>query len=365
MFSRAQQLRRVQSIRDFYMGWGGKPTLTDVARKAGVSIATVSNALSGKGSLSPATRERILEIVRELGYQPDRVARTMRMGRTEIVGLIVPDLSDPFYMDIAQEIERSARNAGKCLFLMNADNQIDAFRRNVDRLVEHRVEGLIWCPIGNDGSEAEIVRAADIPSVVIDCSSDICDYVVANYSDGGRQIAERLNELNTKRLLMIRRPQGVYRDDERIKGVRSNLSANTEIIAEVQQPFGKELSGLVVDQLKNLDADAIIAPNDVVALKLVAWLKQNGRRVPEDVVVIGFDDIAYAKTSGPTLSTVYQPAQQIGQDAIALLARRTLDPHAALESRILEVKFVSRRSTTREGSCETRQPNKTSSAVVL
>ena len=148
------------------MGWGGKPTINDVAREAGVSNATVSYVLSGKGSVGQNTRERILKVVDKLGYQPDHIARTMKMGRTDTIGLIVPNLVDRFLIQIVRDVERITREQGKCIFLVNIDDQPDNLSSGIARLIKHRAGGILLC---DDGQvPIALLEEANIPSLVLE-----------------------------------------------------------------------------------------------------------------------------------------------------------------------------------------------------
>ncbi|WP_455385516.1 LacI family DNA-binding transcriptional regulator [Acidihalobacter prosperus] len=315
-------------------------TLKDVAKAAGVSTATVSHVLNGTKSVADGTRERVEAAVDALGYRLSQPARTLRTGRHRVLGLLLPDLTNPFFPALAKAVAETARKLGYGLMLSEsgADSQSES---QALAAIEQRVDGVVWVP------EAPHPQHLPYrPTVIIDrVGPELAafDSVSSDHQAGGRLQARLALELGHRRIGLLAGPADSI-------SARSRREALCEALGEVRPewivevPFSLELPSEAVERLAGSEATLVIAANDAVAIGALRVLKAHGRRVPQDVSLIGFDDIPWAALVEPPLSTVRQPVQAIGRRAVELLHRRLSGQGGEPEHLVLPVEYVERGS---------------------
>src|SRR5215218_8164029 len=199
-------------------------TMTDVARLADVSVATVSHVINGTRFVSPERADRVRSAMDELGYTPDATARSLRVGRTETIGLIIPDNSNPFFAELAHRIEESGFNAGYTTILANSNERPDRERKYVSTLISKRVDGLIIAPSrGDDGTLTPILRSAAIPVVVIDRELPDADVVLYDNVGGSYAATSHLIELGHRHIACVTGPADVVPAAQRVIGFRRAL----------------------------------------------------------------------------------------------------------------------------------------------
>ena len=294
------------------------PTIRDVASAAGVSQATVSRALSMPELVRPGTRARVEAAARRLGYRPNRAARGLITGRTGNLGLIVPDLSNPFFASVVKGVQAAARAADYSVFIADTDEEADA---EVDllRALAKQVDGLILCsPRAPDeelaavGSESTVVlmnrKAGDRPSVTVD------------NADGMRQALDHLAALGHRRVAFVAGPRTSWSNDQRECGLRQAAEAGGVDLVHLGY-FPPQFEGGVAaaDLALASGATAVIAYNDVVALGLLSRLGARGVPVPGGLSVVGCDDIGMSVMSQPALTTVSVPKRSAGRATVGLL----------------------------------------------
>jgi len=317
-----------------------RATLRDVAAAAGVSPATASYALSGGKPVSDEARGRVQAAAERLGYRGHRVARALRTGRSESLGLVLPDLTNPFYPALAQAIEARARRFGYALVLVDCGRSPATERRGLRLMQEHGVDGLIWIPLPG---RADPERPA-CPTVVIGRARPGVDTVVSDDVAGGRLVAERALRLGHERVLLLLGPADATATRRRREGLLAGLAGRAEVVGELHAPFATELPPGVAAALAATDATFVACGSDVIAVGALEALRVAGRRVPDEVSVVGFDDIAWARLVTPALTTVAHAVPELGAAAVDLIVDRLREPNQPARDCVLPVVLVPRAS---------------------
>jgi LacI family transcriptional regulator, galactose operon repressor len=291
-------------------------TLQDIAKATGKTVSTVSYALSGRGSISEATRARIVQCAQELGYQPNLVARSLVTQRTSTIGLIVTDIANPFYGEVAQAVERAANPAGYRVLFVSSDRDDALSRGLLEDLVARRVDGIIAMPGGLSVATIRGVVPVDRP--VVWClweeeSQALTRAVGVNFVTGGRLVAEHLTGLGHRRAAIV--VQGPERNGTST-GHGARLQGYRHGLALAGWPLDETLIGLGNSTIESgytaalalldlpVPPTAIFATNDLMAAGVLAAARARGLQVPRDLSVVGFDDIVTAAHFGPPLTTV-------------------------------------------------------------
>lgn len=319
-----------------------RPTIKDVARLAGVSIGTVSFALNGTGPVGSDVRKRVLTAVDELGYRSNQSARSIRTGRSQTIGLVLPDLTNPFFPQLAQAFEEAASEAGYAVLLVDSQNGRTE-RQGLERLDRHGVDGICWCPASEHDAAAEI--GLTIPIALIDRPLPGYDVVLSDFRAGGELLARHVVDAGFDAIGLLTGPDDLPGAKQRRGSFRHALGASSNIRWEVTTPYSLELSQEAIQHLSRFDVDAVVCPNDMAAIAVIHFLNDKGRTVPDDVAVLGFDDIPWATIVRPHLTTVRQPIGDLGREAFALLMCRIGMPSAPRRTISLDVTFVERNST--------------------
>ncbi len=319
-----------------------RPTLRDIAKLTGVSAATVSYVLNGKGSVGANVQKRVRETAKQLGYRANHVAKATRTGQTLSMGLILPDLKNPFFPQLAQTVQGAARRAGYAVFLVDSEGSVEVEQESAEDLIRRGVEGIIWCPATERDSLAEY--RDDVPIVVVDRPLPNYDTISSDYHAGGGLLAEHLLSYGHKRIGMVVGPQSLSSARQRRDGFVEHLGGQAVVAWEVENPFSIDLSEQTHRHLRELDVTAIVCGNDFIAIGVIRALHELGCRVPQDVSVVGFDDIPWAAFSIPALTTVRQPFSALGREAAALLIRRIMGDESPLATLALDMRLVPRGS---------------------
>lgn len=305
-------------------------TSRDVAQLAGVSQMTVSRVLQGSDKVAPETRERVLAAMEEAGYRPHAAARTMRTRRTSTVGVVVADITNPFYPQLLETVGQALEAAGQRMVLWNAPGPGGSSALRA--LDEGTVDGLIFTTV-TEGAEqlADELRRGD-PIVLLHRGLDslVCDQVTTDNLAGGRAVADYLVATGHTRIGFLRGPELPSTSRHRERGFRDRL-------AELGRPLAAELTaqgGFAHDVARSAMREllsrenpptAVFCANDLTALGAVDGAVSMNRRVPEDVWVIGYDDIAMTSWDSYDITTVRQPIAEMARTAVRLLLERVED----------------------------------------
>ena len=311
-------------------------TISDVAKLAGVSHQTVSRVINNKAEVSPETRKLVLAVIEETGYRPSGLARGLATSRTATIGMVVPDISNPFFSDLARGIEITAHDRGYNVFLCNTDENPQRELDALYSLDQKQVDGVILSGLRQKGPE--LSKALKHFSAVVFVNRIIEDHpfpaVMNNDRLGAREAVQHLINLGRTRVGMLLGPEFSYSGFCRQLGYNDALTAaglpyEDELVVHGPPtvPGGADAARQLLQQ--SPDVDALFCYNDLVAVGAIQTCKALGRRVPDDVAIIGFDDIYLASLVTPSLSTCHVPLDEMGHQAMMLLLRqiegKTLD----------------------------------------
>ncbi len=303
-------------------------TIADVARRAAVSTATVSRVLAGLGHATPETQARVLEAARELDYRPSAIARSLKRQSTQTFGLIVTDIENPYFPELVRVVEDAARAEGYSILLCNAADDPDREMFYLDLLVERRVDGLIIAASSLGARHGEWLAAAPLPVVLINTAAPDVDLpsIASDNRDGGRQSADHLLALGHRRFGYLMPPPRNADAPERLAGVRDGLDAaglgSDAVVVATGAPLVGGGEAAMLELLDRAPATtAVVAYNDLMAIGAMRALRRRGRRVPADVSVVGFDDVALSAYVDPPLTTIAQSTAEMGRWAVEQLTR--------------------------------------------
>lgn len=300
-------------------------TIRDVARLAGVSPSTVSRALSLPDVVNAATRARVRAAAEQLGYAPNKAARGLITGRTGNIGLVVPDLANPFFPSVVKGVQARARMHDVAVFLADTDEDVASEVSLVNALAK-QVDGLILCsPRASDDELAAIAAESNV--VLVNRLVEGVPAVTFDNEGGMRQAIAHLAALGHRKIAWVGGPVNSWSGAHRIIGLYAAAHDHGVELAEVGH-FAPTYEGgmAAADQAVATGATAVVAYNDLVAIGLLARLHARGISVPGDVSVVGIDDIAMAAMSRPALTTVRLPKQKSGEIAVELLLAMIDDP---------------------------------------
>lgn len=292
------------------------PKINKIADAIGVSTATVSNALSGKGRVSVKTAELVRQTARELGYVASPAGRALRTGKSRVLGLVLPDIANPLFPQIAQAIDAAAGRAGYGVLIGDSRGDIHTQTETIRRLLERGVDGMVVVP--RRGS-----RIADVgcPVAMIDTPSTPGNTVAADHWQGGQQIAAHLADLGHRRVAIIGNNPDSNVQNDRVGGMRSIRGLSTEIMwTERIEKDGHADGALGLAEKIDRGITAFATVSDLLALRVLMELHRAGIRVPEHASVTGFDDLIWARVITPSLTTVRMDMATIAELAVTALA---------------------------------------------
>jgi LacI family transcriptional regulator len=335
-------------------------TRDDVARRAGVSVATVSYVLNaGPRGVSDEKRRRVLQAVAELGYRPNAIARSLRARRTHILGLVLPNTANPYFAALSHAIEEVAAERGYQVVVSNAAESPERETRQIEALLQLQVDGLLWIPADLSQTSHPSVPP-EVPAVQVDRAlpqgpgAARFDAVGADNRAGGTLAAEHVVALGHRRVAVVSGPADHRHAQDRLSGTRVAMAAAGLDLPPRWIAYGAfdYASGAIATTrwLKSeasLRPTAILCANDVMAIGALHAASELGVHVPDDLSVVGFDDIPAAAYAVPALTTVAQPVAEMGVAAVTrLLARIEMPGDPALPAhQVLPVRLVVRRST--------------------
>lgn len=303
-------------------------SMRDVAQAASVSVGTVSNVLNSPDKVSPATIARVHAAIDDLGFVRNDAARQLRAGRSRCVGLVVLDVGNPFFTDVARAAERRAAEHDLAVLLGTSDEDEAKERAYVDIFQEQRVFGLLVSPIGDDLGRLETLRRLGTPVVLVDRdgTGTPFDSVAVDDVEGGRLAVQHLIETGRRRIAFVGGPSTLRQVADRHRGARHAVDDADGVGLEVlETPTLSVFAGRAVgeDLLRRTPADrpdGVFCANDLVAIGVLqAFTMLADARVPEDVALIGYDDIDFARSAVLPLSSIRQPTARIGTTAVDLL----------------------------------------------
>jgi LacI family transcriptional regulator len=325
-------------------------SVRDVAALAGVSVGTVSRVVNGRPDVTPKLRARVEAAMTELDYQPNHLARNFRRQRSRTIGVVVPDITAPFFAELVKQIEAAAVAADYTVLVGNSANRPDRERAYLARLREHVVDGLVFAP----STEATEVAPGDRSRVVVvDREIPGLDLVACDHEAGAREAVRHLLDLGHRRVACVSGPLDVPVFRQRFAGYREEMAPvlAREGIDPVDyarfEPLAGERGLEAAGELLALETPptAIFATSDQQAIGVLRACADRGLRTPEDVSVVGFDDIPLAELMQPRLTTVRQPTEEIGRLVVERLMSRLDDRDQPAQRHVLPGELVVRASS--------------------
>ncbi|HEX5810084.1 MAG TPA: LacI family DNA-binding transcriptional regulator [Anaerolineales bacterium] len=327
-------------------------TIREVAESAGVSYATVSHVINNTRIVSPETRERVLAAMNTLNYRPNMLARSLRQGKTNTLGLVLPDSANPFFAEISRAIEDEAFKKGYSVFLCNTELDTERELFYVDVLSKKQVDGIIFVAAGDQADSLDFLRHRNMPVVMIDrdLPNVEVDAVLTDHQQGGWLATRHLIELGHTHIACIAGPSSITPSAERITGYRMALEQaglpcdeNLIVRGDYHAQSGMEATRLILEM--NPRPTAIFALNDLMALGALRAAAEAGYSVPRDLAIIGYDDLELAHFTNPPLTTIAQPKKEIGAQAVNLLVDRMSSRNRPPSRVVLAPALIVRRST--------------------
>ncbi|MDN4481081.1 LacI family DNA-binding transcriptional regulator [Demequina muriae] len=332
-------------------------SVREVAARAGVSVGTVSNVLNRRDAVRPATVERVERAIDELGYVPNDAARQLRAGQSTTIALVVLDIGNPFFTDVARGAEERAVESGYTLLLANSDDSVERESAHLDQFERQRVAGVLVVPTSSAQPRVSQLRAHGVPVVLVDRGT--ADATLASVAvddvEGGRLAAEHLLSQGRRQLVFVGGPEDLPQVQDRSAGAHSAVGAvegagilhvpTAALTLDDGMSAGAEVRALV----RAGRCDAVLAANDLLAIGVQQALLSGPDPVgiPREVALVGYDDISFAAAAVVPITSVRQPRRVMGATAVDLLLREAgLAPAAAREHVVFQPELVVRASST-------------------
>ncbi len=334
-------------------------TISDVARRAGVSTMTVSRVVNGTGYTSTETRARVEAAIEELGYVPNALARQLRSKRTKTIALVVSDISNPFFTTIARGVEDVAMGHGFSVMYCNTDESEAEEEQYLLMLVERQIDGILLVPARSSGESFRLLRTHRVPVVVLDrrIDADAVDSVRCDSEAGAHALTRHLLELGHRDIAVLTGRETISTSVDRVAGCRRAMEEAGHVLSDERVQFGGYLFGKsnqadghrmaqqVLDATGPLPT-AMFCANNFIAFGAIRALRERGLRVPDDMSVVAFDDLPAEWVSEPFLTCAAQPAYDIGHCAAERLLGHISGGHEPSgESVVLPYELIIRRSS--------------------
>ena len=333
-----------------------KLTIKDIARMAEVSTATVSMILNNKdGNISAVTREKVLRIVKENNYIPNTMARSLVTRQTKTIGLVIPDIVNPFFPELARGAEDKASEAGYSIIYCNTDDDLEKEEKYINMLAEKMVDGIVFTHSAKRTSGLSPIDRGNIPVILIDRdleSSNVKGKVLVDNLEGAYKAVRHLIDKGYKKIAFITGALTSTTAKDRLAGYRkaleeSGIEYNKNYIraGQYKSEWGLTAAKQLLDE--GLDFDAVFCGNDLIAISVIKLLKSKGFTIPNDVGIVGFDDIYMASVVEPGLTTIKQPNYEMGYKAVEMLIEVLEKSGEPSEQKtiILDTELIIRKST--------------------
>jgi LacI family transcriptional regulator len=313
---------------------GAPISIRDVAAHAGVAVGTVSNVLNRPDIVAASTRERVHAAIKALGFVRNESARQLRAGRSRMIGLIVLDVANPFFTDVARGVEDEVIKSGLAVILCNSDDQGSRENGYLDLLEEHRVQGILITPVSQDSAHLAEIQARGTPVILVDSrgrAGGQCSVAVDDVH-GGDLAVSHLLETGHERIAYLGGPPNLRQVADRREGALRALAragASQADLVVIETPAlnvaaGRAAGAAIADADPADRPTAVFCANDLIALGLLQAMTQRAIKVPHDIAIVGYDDIDFAAAAAVPLSSVRQPRHEIGSAAAQLLLEEAM-----------------------------------------
>ncbi|MHB1305582.1 MAG: LacI family DNA-binding transcriptional regulator [Limisphaerales bacterium] len=329
----------------------GSVTIREVAARSKVSTATVSRVLAGLDGAGTAVRDRVFQAARSLNYHPNRLARGLRVRQRKMVGVVIPDLQNPFFTGVVYGVESVLCEAGYTLLLGHSDGLATRERTHLGEFRSEGAAGVVLIPGNAPEADYSSLRTWDTPVVAVDrAPSGIeVDLVATSNRDGARVAIQHLLALGHREIALINGPEGFDVTRDRLAGYREALSAagvfgrdEWVVSGDFRQAGGQRAMDRLLDLAR--PPRAVLVANNLMTLGALQAIHERGVRIPDDLAVVGFDDMPWATSLRPPLTAVAQPAEELGRAAAQLLIERLHSPGRLVRQVILPTRLVIRAS---------------------
>jgi LacI family transcriptional regulator len=329
-------------------------SIKDVANRASVAVGTVSNVLNYPDRVSQRTKERVLRAIDELGFIRNDAARQLRAGQSRTIGLIVLDVGNPFFTSVVRAAEDAAALQGSAVLLGDSGHNAGRESNYIDLFQEQRVQGLLISPVGDVTDRLDQLRERGVPTVLVDRLADDSKYSSVSVDDdaGGYLAARHLLDTGRRRLAFVGGPTSIRQVADRLQGaqraVKEEPDATLEVLDSDGQTVlaGRSVGNMLVERGRGDLPDGIFCANDLLALGVMQSLSMtHALRIPEDIALIGYDDIDFAVSAVVPLSSIRQPTEALGRTAIELLAEELESDSPRHRAVIFTPELVVRQST--------------------
>lgn len=325
-------------------------SIREVAQKAGVSPSTVSRVINGSARVDPAKAERVRAVIAETGFKPNELARALYKKSSKIIGVIVPNIENSFFGELARAIEEEAFKNGYRILLCNSLNDTEKEVLNISTLDQLNADGIIIMTSSEDLKSR--IGNCDIPFVILDREIEGLDEIACIESDhykGGKLAAQHLLDCGCKNIICMRGPQRFSSGQQRFQGYlevcREHGLEEQWMDCDYDYEDGLRVAEALLE--KYPDADGMIACNDMVAIASYKVLRQKGYRVPEDIQLIGFDNIRFSRLFTPEFTTIIQPIKDLGRVAVSAIVQN--GKGISVPKKLLfDVSLVERQTTKRK-----------------
>ena len=329
--------------------------MRDVAEQAGDSVTTVSHVINNSRPVNPETKTRVEQAMQVLGYQPNVLARSLRRGKSQTIGVILPDNANPYFAEVVRGIEDTSFSNGYSVMLCNSDNDLEKEHLYTNVLIEKQVDGIIFVAAGLSEENINNLQKRGVPSVLVDrqVPGVEIDSVFGDNQAGGFLAVNHLVGLGHTAIACITGPRGVRSSSERIAGYRQALEAagiHPDPGSVVEGDFLVQSGYAGAERLFKSDntPSAIFACNDLMAIGAYRYAHEKQLRIPQDLSIIGFDDIRLAEFINPPLTTIRQSKAKMGAQAAELLLGRIANGNQSFRQEIIPVQLVVRSSTAQK-----------------
>lgn len=329
----------------------GKLSIKDIAKRAGVSIATVSRVLNKNGRYSRETEEKILKIIEESGYRRNVNAKSLRTKKTQTIGVIVPDITNEFFAKIIQSVERNAMKYDYSVFVCNTDEDEAREQMQVKNLLEKFVDGIIYIS-GKTKSGEEVEENIGIPVVYIDRYISASKmYVQSDNKEGGYLATKELLSAGCENIMIIKDFRQISSIISRYEGYKMALkeagkSVDENLIHNVDHVNYEEAKKGVLEKINSgIKFDGIFATNDWMAIGAISALREREIKIPEEVKIVGFDNMSISEITSPSITTIHQDSEKLGEYATEILMGIILKDETDIKNITVPVKLVKRNST--------------------
>lgn len=326
-------------------------TLKDIGKEVGVSVVTVSRALNDKPDISYETKQKIREVAERLGYSPNALARSLKTKKTGSIGVLIADIADSFFASIVKGIENTAREMGYNIILCDISEKYEWEKLAVQMMLEKRVDGLLITPCQTEYGDILELKRKKVPFVLLGRHFDVVEsgYVITDDIKGAFSATDYLIKKGHKKILFINGPNYISSAKERLVGYKRALQEHAILFDKflVREGALKMEDGyrIMKETLSaGIKFTAVFAYCDFVVLGIMQALEEGKLKIPEDIAIVGYDDVVFARFLQVPLTTVHIPKYELGKEAMRLLKKKIDEEILEPQAVILETKLVIRKS---------------------